>query len=41
MCKDREGKTMITGIGTYKYDKFIDEIKIKTPDGMEMKQIIS
>ncbi len=41
ICNDKEGETIVTGKGTYKNDKFEGETKIKTPDGMELKQQIT
>ena len=40
-CRSKEGITIMNGKITYKGDRFDGEIKIKTPDGMEMTQHIS
>lgn len=41
VCKDESGETIITGKGTYKHDKFDGETKIKSPDGMEIHQVMT
>jgi hypothetical protein len=40
-CRGKEGTTIMNGRITYKGDRFDGEIKMKTPNGMEMTQHIS